>query len=83
MRKLYLTNTRLENEARTLQAAKDSGYDVRFEREPMPNDAMEWNDCYRRADLVGKYGCVVSYDQRADHSPFWRAWDNIVLGEQQ
>ena len=82
----YLTNTALSNEALCVEAAKNSGYDVRFEREPMPAYADKfggWDDCQEdvyanlRDGLVGRYGCVVSYEGFRDHGPFWDEWDRL------
>ena len=85
----YLTNTALSNEARCIEAARRSGFDVRFERQPMPSYAnrfcMILNDDEEdaaydriRPSLVGEYGCVVSYEGYRDHEPFWREWDALA-----
>jgi len=83
----YLTNTDLHNEALCVEAAKNSGFDVRFEREPMPSFCPKFGLSFENEDdaqydrirpsLFGQYGCVVSYEGPRDHGPFWDEWDRL------
>jgi len=83
----YLTNTPLHNEALCIEAAQNTGFDIIFEPNPMPvsckrfgSYSSEEEKIYAklRDDLVGNYGCVVSYEGRKDHSPFWNEWDRLT-----
>lgn len=90
--KHYLTNTALHNEQLCIEAAKNSGFDVRFEREPMPPFAPRFGLFFEdehdaqydriRNTLIGQYGCVVTYEGGCDHGPFWDEWDRLkALGK--
>lgn len=75
----YLTNTSLKNKHLCLAAAKASGFDITFEDEPMPRDPSDPDDAhYDRLSLIGTHGAVKTNEPAGkDHSPFWRAWDEL------
>lgn len=81
----YMTNTILEDEEICIKAANNTGFDVRFERNPMPayadtfvsHDEDEDHYAAIRHRLVGQLGCVVSYESNRDHGPFWDEWDRL------
>lgn len=74
----FLTNTPLGNESLCVQAARESGFDVRFCREPIPYTGEDDDRYYNREALQGVCGSVATYEPAGrDHGPFWKAWDKL------
>jgi hypothetical protein len=72
----YLTNTCLSNKSSCEYAAKKSGMDVEFRDYPIPKDYPDLEDEYYHPEgMFGVYGSVYTNEGFADHSPFWRAWE--------